>query len=62
MTGSLELHELVHVRVLAIRLRPAGGREVRPDLHRVPAAQKGASFNLEAVKEQILKAAQARGK
>ncbi len=27
-----------------------------------PPAQKGASFNLEAVKEQILKAAQARGK
>ena len=31
------LLQLVRLRVLALRLRPAGGREVRPDLHRIPA-------------------------
>ena len=32
---------------------PAGGGEGRPDLHRVPPMQKGASFNLEAVKAEL---------
>ena len=32
---------LVQVRVLAIRLRPAGGGEARPDRHRVPADAEG---------------------
>ena len=55
-------YQLVHVRVLAIRLRPAGSGQVRPDVHRVPADAEGRHFNLEAVKEQLLKASQARGR
>ena len=36
-----QLLQLVRLRVLAFRLRPAGGREVRRDLHRVPADAEG---------------------
>ena len=51
------LLQLVRVRVLALRLRAAGSREAapRPSIE-FPPMQKGASFNLEAVKAQIEKA------
>ena len=35
------LLQLVRLRVLAVRLRPAGGRQGRADLHRVPADAEG---------------------
>ena len=38
LAGSRSSYDrLVHVRVLAVRLRAAGGGQVRPDLHRLPA-------------------------
>ena len=60
MTGSLEYFDWFKLRVLAVRLRPAGGGEARPDRHRVPADAEGRSFNLEAVKEQVQKAIHSR--
>ena len=51
------LLQLVRLRVLALRLRAAGGGASSPrPLIEFPPMQKGASFNLEAVKEQIEKA------
>jgi len=43
-----------HVSVLALRVRPAGGGQARPDRDRVPADAEGASFNLDAVKSRSL--------
>ena len=54
------LLQLVRVRVLALRLRPAGGGQVRADLPRVPPLQKGASFNLQQLKEELEKKMQSR--
>ena len=57
LAGSLELLRLVQVRVLALRVRPAGGRRSSAQTFiEFPPMQKGATFNLEAVKEQVLKA------
>ena len=44
---------LVQVRILALRVRSAAGREAGDDRGRVPADEKGASFNFDAVKAQI---------
>ena len=55
LTGSLNYLQLVRLRVLAVRLRAAGGGESSAQTAiEFPPMQKGASFNLEAVKEQIL--------
>ena len=35
--GSLAYYNWFAYRILAVRVRPAGGRQGRPDLHRVPA-------------------------
>ena len=60
LTGSLEYVELVQVRVLALRLRPAGGGEVRPDLHRVPAdAEAGARSTSKRSRSRSVRAMQA---
>ena len=49
--------QLVRLRVLAFRVRPAGSREsCAQTAIEFPPMQKGASFNLEAVKAQIEKA------
>ena len=41
MTGSARVLPVVQVRVLALRLRPAGGGEAGPDRDRVPADAEG---------------------
>ena len=49
------LLQLVRLRVLALCLCSAGSRQGRPNLIEFPPMQKGASFNMEAVKAQIRK-------
>ena len=39
--GIDRVRELVHVRILALRVRAAGGGEVRQNLHRIPANAEG---------------------
>ena len=50
------LLQLVRLRVLAFRVRPAGSGQGGADPHRVPADAGGASFNMSAVKAEIDKA------
>jgi hypothetical protein len=50
---SLLWNGLLRARVLTLRLRAKACRRVRPNVHPIPAMQKGASFDMEAVKEQI---------
>jgi hypothetical protein len=49
--------QLVCVRVLALCVRATAGGTSRPTLIEFPPMQKGASFNMAAVKEQLRKAA-----
>ena len=46
-------YQLVHVRVLARRLRAAGKAKLGQTFIDFPPLQKGASFNLEALKEEL---------
>ena len=54
--------QLVPVRVLALRVRPAGSGEAGQTAIEFPPMQKGASFNLDAVKAKIEAARAAMGK
>ena len=55
--------QLVRLRVLALPVRPTGSRKLAQTAIEFPPMQKGASFNLEAVKVQIEAAIQGqRGK
>ena len=53
---------LVQVPVLALRVRPGAGGEARQTFIEYPPMQKGASFNLDAVKAEIEAARAAMGK
>ena len=53
ITGSLRVLRLVQVPVLALRVRAGGGGKFGETFIDFPPLQKPASFNLDAIKEQV---------